>query len=131
MQGSGIPAVLIVPTAPGELEVLDRARRGSLGVGEGVGHAHPFERLLLDAVDHGGLRQPRQLQHGRGDVDQMVELVADLPSGGDPLGPPDHRAIGGAPIGGVELGVRERRDLRDGRPNGGVIAECGPPISSK
>ena len=45
---------------------------------EGVAHAHAFDRVLLDAVDAGRLRKPGGLEHGRGDVDDVVELRAHL-----------------------------------------------------
>ena len=46
----------------------------SLGVVEGVEHAHAFQRLLVDAVDARWLGQSDRLEDGRDDIDEVVEL---------------------------------------------------------
>ena len=43
-----------------------------------VPHAHAVERRLLDAVHERGLREAGDVEHGRRDVDHVVELAADL-----------------------------------------------------
>ncbi len=91
-----------------ELVILDRVRRLRLGVIEGVEHAHPLHGLLRKSIDHRGLRQAYRLQHGRGDVVDVVVLTAYLASRLDPLRPGNDRAIGDAAIAGVELRLRER-----------------------
>jgi hypothetical protein len=69
-----------------DLEVLGLAPVGGVGVGEAVGHADAFHGLLGDAVDLGGLGRPGRLQDGRGDVDDVIELVALLALGRMPRG---------------------------------------------
>ena len=63
----------------------------------------PFDRLLRNAVDHLGLWQPCRFQHGRGDVDHMVVLVAYFALRLDPLRPEDDRTVGGAAVLRMEL----------------------------
>ena len=53
----------------------------------------PSQRLLLDAVHERRLRQPGRLEHGRGDVDHVGELRADLAVRLDPRRPVDDRAV--------------------------------------
>ena len=78
----------------------------------------PSIGLCGDAVDHRGLWQADRVQDGRGDVDDVVVLAADLALRGDPLRPGDDRAIGDAAVAGVELRLGERGVVGD-RPAGG------------
>ena len=50
---------------------------GAFGRIERVDHAHAFDRLLLDAVDHARRLDPRRLEDRRHDVDDVMELAAD------------------------------------------------------
>ena len=67
-----------MPRLHEHLEVLRLVALGRLGVVEGVHHADALERRLLDAVDERRLGQPGRLEDRRRDVDDVVELVADL-----------------------------------------------------
>ena len=47
----------------------------------------PSIGVCVDAVDRLRLRQARRFEHGRRDVDHVLELAADLALGLDPVGP--------------------------------------------
>ena len=70
---------------------------------EGVRHAHAFDRLLRDAVDHLRCHDARRFKDGRYDVDYVVELRADSADVVDVAGPGDGHALPGA--------AEVRRDL--------------------
>ena len=61
-------------------------RRG-VRIIECVSHADAFERLLPRAVEHVGGLNARRFQNRRHDVDDVVELRANLPLRLDPFGP--------------------------------------------
>ena len=85
------------------LEVLRLAAFGSVDVVERVRHADAVQRHLLDAVDERRLGQPGDVEHRRGDVDDVMELRAHLAPGLDARRPVHDRAVAGsAPV---------RRDL--------------------
>ena len=87
------PALVVDPAVADHLEVLRRARVRCVGVVEAVGHAHAVQRHLLLAVDEVGLREPGDIEHGRGDVDDVVELMASLSTRLNPVGPRDNGAV--------------------------------------
>ena len=72
------PALVVDAAVAEHLEVLRLAPLGRAGVVERVAHAHALDRLLLDAVHRRRLGQPGRLEHGRRDVDHVVELAAHL-----------------------------------------------------
>ena len=75
----------------------------ALALVEGVSHAHAFDRLLRDAIDHLRCQDARRFEDGRHDVDHMVELRADAADVVDVAGPGDGHALPGA--------AEVRRDL--------------------
>ena len=77
------------------LEVLGGAHRRRVGVllVEGVRHAHPFDWLLRDAVDHDRRRNARRFEERRHDVDDVVELGSDAARILDVVGPGDCHAL--------------------------------------
>ena len=87
------PALVVDAAVAEHLEVLRLAALRRVGVVERVGHRDAVQRHLLDAVDEGRLRQPGGVEHGRGDVDHVVELGADLALGLDASRPVDDRAV--------------------------------------
>ena len=101
----GVPAVVIDPAVGDHLEVLGLARRGRIRVRlvEGVGHAHAFDRLLLDAIDHLRRLDTGRFEDRRHDVDDVVELVANAASVLDVARPRDRHALARA--------AEVRRDL--------------------
>ena len=80
------PALVVDAAVDEHLEVLGLAVLGRLGVGEARQHALAVQRHLLDAVDEGRVRQAGGVEDGRGDVDHVAELAADLALGLDPGG---------------------------------------------
>ena len=72
------PALVVDAAVACHLEVLRLMLLGRLGVVERVGHADAFDWTLLDSVDKNWLGQAGQLKNGRGNVDHMMELCADL-----------------------------------------------------
>ena len=105
MPGDPGPPLVIDATVAEHLEILQVVHLGRIGLVEGIGHAEPFERSLLDAIDRGGRRNAGNLEHGRGNIDDMGELRADLVAGLNSLGPVHDRAIAGtAPVGRDLLG---------------------------
>ena len=105
MAGDRRPTLVVDPTVADHLEVLGLTAVGGVGVIEQVGHGDAVERLLFEAVDHGRFGKMGHIEHGRGHVDDVVELVADLALGGEPVGPVDDGAVAGAPeVGGDLLG---------------------------
>ena len=63
---------------------------------ECVGHAHAFNRFLLDAVDHVGRLDTGGFENGRDDVDHVMELRANAAHVLDVAGPRDGHALPGA-----------------------------------
>ena len=115
MLGHRRPALVVEAAVVGELEVLHGVAVLGIGVVEAVGHADALDGCLGDAVDHRRLGHPGGLQQDRGDVDDVVELVAGLTLGGDPVGPVDDGGVAGpAPVGGDLLGplIRGTQGMR-------------------
>ena len=77
------------------LEILRRVRGRCVGVRlvEGVGHAHAFDRLLLDAVDHLRRGDAGGFEDRRHDVDHMMELRANAARVLDAAGPGNRHAL--------------------------------------
>ena len=97
------PSLVVDAAVAEHLEVLRFVPLGRLGVVEGVEHAEAFDRRLLDAVDDRRMRQARGLEDRRRDVDDVMELAADLALGLDAVRPVHDRAVArAAPV---------RRDL--------------------
>jgi hypothetical protein len=85
---------LVVDAAVAEhLEILGVAAIGLVYAVEGVAHARPFDRLLIDTVDDGRLRQAGGLEHGGGDVNDVVELRSHLATRREPTWPMHDRAV--------------------------------------
>ena len=89
------PAVVVEALHAHHLEILGPVGRRRIGVGlvESVGHAHAFDRLLRDAVDHDGRRDAGDLEDRRHNVDHVVELLADAALVLDHLRPRDRHAL--------------------------------------
>ena len=97
------PSLVIDAAIAEHLEVLRLVPFRRPGVVERIEHADAFERRLLHAVDHGRMRQAGGLEDGRRDVDDMMELAADLALRLDAFRPVHDRAVArAAPV---------RRDL--------------------
>ena len=110
VHGGGDPAVAVDGAVAEHLEVLRLVPVRRLGIVEGVDHADAFHRRLRDAVDRLRLRDVRGFEHGRRDVDDVLELTAHLAPGLDAIRPADHQRIAGAAeVGGHLLGPHERR----------------------
>jgi hypothetical protein len=104
------PALVVDAAVAEHLEVLGLVPVRLLGAVEGVGHAHPVQRHLLHAVDHGRLGQPGDFQDGGGQVDDVVELESQLAAGPEAAWPVhDHPVAGAAPVGSHLLGPLQRR----------------------
>jgi hypothetical protein len=113
------------------LEVLGLVPFGRGRVVEAVAHRDAVQRFLHHAVDHRRRRQLRRLEHGRGDVDDLVELAADLALGPDPVRPVDDGAVAGAtPVGGDLLGPLVRGVHRVRPADRVVLYARGVPRSS-
>ena len=98
------PAAVIDAAVAADLEVLRLVAVGRGRVVERVGHAHALDRALLDAVHMRRLRDAGHREHGRRDVDDVVELVRTSPCARNP-GPLDDRAVPrAAPVGRDLLG---------------------------
>ena len=80
------PALVVDAAVDERLEVLGLVTLGGVAVVEGVDHADAVQRHLRDAVDELRVRQAGGLEHGRGDVDHVVELVRISPLAAMPLG---------------------------------------------
>jgi hypothetical protein len=123
---TAVQPLVVDPAVAEHLEVLGLVPFRRVGVVEAVGHAHALDRLLLHAVDRHRVGQPGHLQDGRGDVDDVVELRADLALGLDPAWPVDDGAVAGpAPVGGDLLGPLIRGVHED--MNSGVSRAPKPP----
>ena len=110
--GAEYPAVVVDRVVTDHLEVLGLTRRGRIRLLliEGVGHAHPLDRLLRNAVHHLGLFQLGRLEYRWHDVDDMVELVADAALVLDHFRPGDgHALLGAAEVRRHHLGPGKRR----------------------
>ena len=99
----GHPAVMIDGALAEHLEVLRRPLAWRGGVVPRIDHAHAFDRLLGDAVDHHRLRQASRFQNRRRDVDHMVELIADATGVLDARRPGHGHAVAGATEIGCDL----------------------------
>ena len=106
----GGPALVVDAAVAEHLEVLRHVAFRRVAVVEGVAHAHALVGLLVDAVDRLGLREPRGLEDGGRDVDDVMELVAQLAARLDARGPVHDRAVARpAPVRGDLLGPLVRR----------------------
>jgi hypothetical protein len=94
--GYGGPALVVDAAVDKDLEVLRLVLLGGGGIVEGVQHAHPLERRLLDPVHEGRVLQMGSLQDGGGDVDDVRELGAQLALCPDPGRPVDDQPVPGA-----------------------------------
>ena len=97
-------------------------RSGRRLVVEASEHRDAVRGHLLDAVHERRLGQPGGVEHGRRDVDHVVELVADLALGLDPVRPVHDRAVARpAPVRGDLLRPLVRRVHRVGPADGVVV----------
>ena len=127
MPGHRRPALVVDAAVAEHLEVLRLVPLGRLRVVEGVEHAEAFDRRLLDAVDDRRMRQPGGLEDRRGDVDDVMELAADLALGLDAVGPVHDRAVAGAaPVRRHLLGPLVGRVHRVGPAHRVVVVGVGP-----
>ena len=85
MARDGRPALVVDAAIAEHLEVLCLARLGSVGVVERVGHADAVQRHLLDAVHERRLGEAGYVEDGRRDVDDVMELAADLAARLEPV----------------------------------------------
>ena len=76
--GGRLPSVVIERTASDHLEVLRRARAGSLGIVEGGDQGAALDRLLRHAVDDVGRTDAGRIEDRRHEVDGVTELRPDV-----------------------------------------------------
>ena len=121
------PAFVVDAAIPEHLEILRLVLLRRLGVIEGVQHADAFDRVLLDAVHRGRLREAGRLQDRGSHVDDVVELQADLALALDPLRPVDNGPVArAAPVRGDLFGPLVGR-VHGVRPaHGVVVVGLGP-----
>ena len=106
------------------LEVLGRVTVLGVGILERVVHGDASIGLLRDPVHHVRLRQPGGLEQCRDDVDHMVELLADLASCLDAVGPVHHHPVPGATEVRRHLLRPLVRSVHCVRPTDRVVVEC-------
>src|SRR5262249_54678273 len=88
-RGTCDPAIVVNRAVTDHFEIL-RGTGGwgvSLGLVESIGHAHAFDGLLGDTVDHHGCLNARRLEYRRHNVNHVVELSADASHVADVTGP--------------------------------------------
>jgi hypothetical protein len=87
--GGGDPAIVIEGPVTEHLEVLSVALRRSLRIRaiESVAHAHAFDGLLLDPIDHLGGSDAGGFENGWHDIDDVMELRTDATRVFDVAGP--------------------------------------------
>ncbi len=90
------PSFVVDAAVAEDLEILRLMPLGRLGIVEAVSHARAVHRLLTDAVHAGWLGDAGGLQHRGGDVDDVVELIADLALRLDSLRPAHDHPVAGA-----------------------------------
>ena len=90
------PALVVDAAVHEHLEVLRLAVLRRVRVVEGRDHAAAVQRQLLDAVHAQRLGHAGGVEDGRGDVDHVAELGADLTAGAEALRPVHDRAVAGA-----------------------------------
>ena len=115
------PAVLVHPPVAEDLVVLlgVALRRGR--VRERVGERGAVERLLLDAVDRVGHRDPGQVEDRRADIGHVRVVAANRARVGDPARPVhDQRVAGAAEMRG-DLLAPVKRGVAGPRPPGRVM----------
>ena len=84
----------------------------ALRVVERVKQAAALQGPLRHAVDDLRLREPGRLQHGRGEVDDVLKLGANLTLRLDPLGPVDDGGVARCGKGRMPLTADHRRATR-------------------
>ena len=84
--GDGAPTLVVDASVSEHLEVLDVVALGRFRVAEAVEHRRSLHRALGDAVDHPRLGKAGGLEDRRSDVDDVAELVAQLPLAAMPFG---------------------------------------------
>ena len=110
MARHGGPPLVVNAAVAEHLEVLRLMPIRRLCLVERIEHAYPFDRLLLYPVYRDRLRQPRRLEDGRRNIDDMVELPTHLALGSDSLRPVHDRPVARpAPVRGDLLGPLVRR----------------------
>ena len=89
------PALVVNRAVAEHLEVLRGmpGRRVGVGLVKRVGQARTFDRQLLDTVDRVGRRDTGRLEDRRHDVDDVVELAANVARVADVAGPRDRHAL--------------------------------------
>ena len=126
MAGDRRPALVVDAAVDEHLEVLRRVPVGGRGVVERVRHRHALERRLLDPVDEGRRGQAGGLEDRRRNIDDVVELVADLALRLDAVGPGHDRAVArAAPVAGNLLGPLVGRVHRVGPADRVVVVRLG------
>ena len=121
------PALVVDAAVAEHLEVLGLVPVGRVRVVEAVGHADAVQRHLLHAVDADRLGQPRHLQDRGGQVDHVMELLAQLAAGPEAVRPVgDHPVAGAAEVGGHLLGPLVRSVHRMGPADRVVVVGVRP-----
>ena len=90
----GFPAFMIERPVTDHFVILRLMAAGRLGIVESVSQAHAVERTLIDATDGLWLRQAKDFEHGRRDVNQVMILRAQSTFFGNPFGPVNDERIG-------------------------------------
>src|SRR5262249_41884484 len=114
---AGDPAVVVDGAIAEHLEILRVALRRRVRVRsvEGVAHAHAFDWLLRDTVDHHRSGNAGDLKKGPDNIDHVMELGADSARVLDVPRPSDSHTLSRPPeMGGHLLGPFERGVERPG-----------------
>ncbi len=77
VMGNDFPAITPESALAGGFEVLPVPRGRCVGVVEGIAHGHAVQRLLCNATVGLGRGHASEIEDGRGQIDDVVELVAD------------------------------------------------------
>src|SRR5208282_5531366 len=118
------PTIAVDRRCPEHFEILGMmcGGRACVGLIEGVSETDAFDRFLLDAVDHIGLRDADCFQDRWHNVDYMVELCADTAGIADVAGPlHDHAVSSAAKIRGDLFGPLEGR-IQSPRPPDRIVS---------
>ena len=88
-RGRGDPAVVVDGAVADHFEILrvTLGRGVRVGLVEGVSHAHAFDGLLGDAIDHYRCLNAGGFENGRHNINDVVELRADAARILDVAGP--------------------------------------------
>ena len=110
VEAGGHPPILYDGPVPEDLEILGTMATWRLRYVKAVGHAHAVDRRLRDAIYHLGGRQSRDLEDGRINVDDVMELASQPASSLHAPGPGDRKGVAGT----AEMGSHLLHPLEGG-----------------